>query len=439
MADQRNGEFFTEPDESRAIQHFLEQTSEQKPIVKIVSTSKVASFAAADVELKAAAKRRGESSQILIRRGDHWELRLSTPVEENAYWARVTTDLLERRELVAAKTGIAAVAWLPDLKKPTDSPKLCDLIDLYTKKPKLTSVEVGRSKLFWREFTSWSGVATLRDITHTAVQQYESKVSTHRVTSSRKEGAGRTKKLSAKSVKHRFSKVRCVVAYALKRGVDAPECRRVLDVLAMLESPDASPLAPHPISPKDLWIFYRAALRAEDQEYAALLLGMLNLAMYPGEISALRWDEANLDTGEVVTRRPKTGVVRVGILWPETIAALKALPHEREQIFCSRRRSFTAQLVWHWWKRYRDQVKLPLVKPSDIRDASYTIACQVSTLDKAKVLAGHRFSGVSDAYIQRNPQFVADACTAIAKAFDVAQNVQKIALEVAAAKKADKQ
>ena len=29
------------------------------------------------------------------------------------------------------------------------------------------------------------------------------------------------------------------------------------------------------------------------------------------------------------------------------------------------------------------------------------------------MLAGHRFSGVSDAYIQRSPQFVADACTAI--------------------------
>lgn len=83
---------------------------------------------------------------------------------------------------------------------------------------------------------------------------------------------------------------------------------------------------------------------------------MLNLAMYPGEISALRRDEANLETGEVITRRPKTGVVRVGILWPETIAALKALPRDREQIFCSRRRSFTAQLVWHWWKPYRDRV-----------------------------------------------------------------------------------
>lgn len=60
----------------------------------------------------------------------------------------MASDLLERRDLVAAETGIAAVAWLPDLKKPTDSPKLCDVIDLYTKKPKLTPVEVGRSQLF---------------------------------------------------------------------------------------------------------------------------------------------------------------------------------------------------------------------------------------------------------------------------------------------------
>lgn len=89
----------------------------------------------------------------------------------------------------------------------------------------------------------------MRDITHAAVQQYEAKANAHRVTSSRKKDAKGTKKLSAKSIKHRVSKVRCVVAYALKRGVDAAACRRVLDVLAMLENPDAVPLAPHPITP----------------------------------------------------------------------------------------------------------------------------------------------------------------------------------------------
>lgn len=63
------GQFFTEPDERRALDYFLEQTSGQKPMVNILSTSKVASFAAADVALKAAAKRREGGSQILIRRG----------------------------------------------------------------------------------------------------------------------------------------------------------------------------------------------------------------------------------------------------------------------------------------------------------------------------------------------------------------------------------
>ncbi len=418
------GQFFTEPNEDRAIQHFLEQTSEQKPIVKIVSTSNVASFAAADIELKAAHKLRGQGGGLLIRRGDHWELRLTTAVEEKAYWSQVTSDLLERPALVAAKTGIAAVAWLPDLKKPADSPKLDELIDLYTSKPKLSPGEAGRSKLFWKEFTRWTEATTLRDLTHENVQRYEAKV--------------QAEKLAPKSIKHRFAKIKCIIAYGLKRGQDSQECRRVLDVLGMLDIPKGSPLAPHPISPADFWAFYTAALKAGDNDFVALMLTMANCCMYPGEVSALKWSEVNLRTAEVVTARPKTGVCRVAVLWPETVQAIKVLPHDRDEIFSSPRRSYTAQLVWHWWKRYRDHLKLSDVKPSDIRDAAYTVACRSVSLDKARILAGHRLPGSTDHYVQRNPQFVAEACTAIAKAFDVAKNVDKIAREAAAAKKAGK-
>lgn len=67
--------------------------------------------------------------------------------------------------------------------------------------------------------------------------------------------------------------------------------------------------------------------------FATMLLTMLNAAMYPGKAAALRWEEVNLESGEVVTRRPKTGVVRTGILWSETRTAIKAIRHDRDEVF----------------------------------------------------------------------------------------------------------
>jgi integrase len=135
------------------------------------------------------------------------------------------------------------------------------------------------------------------------------------------------------------------------------------------------------------------------------MLTALNMAAYGGEVSALRWDEVNLENGEVVCRRPKTGVSRVAILWPEVLAGLKKLPRLRDQVFFSIRRSFTANLVVKTWRKYRDAAGLPDdLKFSQLRDAAFTVAATTS-LDQARVLAGHRIG--ADHYVRRNPQFVA--------------------------------
>ena len=89
-----------------------------------------------------------------------------------------------------------------------------------------------------------------------------------------------------------------------------------------------------------------------------------------------------------------------------------------ECVFYTSRRSYTTFSVLEVWRKYREAAKLgDDVVFSRIRDAAYSIACQTASLDKAKILAGHRLSGSSDFYIRRNPQFVAECCEAIRKAF----------------------
>ena len=411
---------FSESDERLAVKRFLELTAGARRMVAIpvnpanepvrVDLARLRGTFLPPAVLAQAVEAL-PASMPLVSIGEDGNLLFTRDVDELGFYAAVRHILINKREYAAMKTGIEQVAWLTDLKKPVPSPALKQMVDLYVSKPGLSNHEQSRSRLFWKEFLRWSGVTTLAGITHESVQRFEDKA--------------RGGSLGPKSVKHRFSKVKCIIAYALKRGADAVECRRALDVLKMLEMPKATGLDPHPISPEHFWMIYDAAIAADDQAFATILLVSLNCCMYPGEVSDLEWSEVNLKTGEVVTRRPKTGVARVAILWAQTLMAISALPRERERdnLFFSERGAFNANVVGKRWTIYAKQLGLKSVHFSDIRDASYTVACQSVSLDKAKILAGHRLSGATDHYVMRNPGFVQDACAAIAKAFNVAGHV----------------
>lgn len=190
----------------------------------------------------------------------------------------------------------------------------------------------------------------------------------------------------------------------------------------MLEMKGATSLDPRPISVADFWAVHDAAKQADDHMFCALMITALNATMYSSEVGALTWDEVDLKRKELVTNRAKTGVARVAVLWDETVKALQSLPRDRDTIFNTSVRSFTSFSVAAHFRRYRQDAELgDKVTFSMVRDAAYTIACQTVSLDKARVLAGHRLPGSSDHYIKRNPQFVAEACEAIRREFFGAQ------------------
>jgi hypothetical protein len=82
--------------------------------------------------------------------------------------------------------------------------------------------------LFWAEFVKAAAADRIDQIDHAAVARYEAIVL----------GSA----LAPKSQHHRFAKIKSVIAYAMKRGIDTQACRHALDALAMLEVKNAHAL-----------------------------------------------------------------------------------------------------------------------------------------------------------------------------------------------------
>ncbi|HEV2292826.1 MAG TPA: tyrosine-type recombinase/integrase [Tepidisphaeraceae bacterium] len=400
------GQTFIEPDERLAVERFHKLSGTGKP--SNLGTLQVhASAEAAMLDLLqrtvAAGGRLDAETAILHEKGVE-AFAVSDDTLTRAQWAWLNEQLITRRQWVAQQVGVEQIAWLTDLKRPAPAQTLKELGELYVAKQGLSGNEVSRSKLFWKEFCNAAGVNTVPELTHDHVIAYERVV--------------QSGNYAAKTVLHRYRKVRTILAYAIKRGRGVEECRRALDMTAMLEVKDAHPLDPQPIAVEDFWAVQKQAVTAGDTPYAALMLTALNAAMYAGEVAALKWEEVDLASGELVTRRSKTGVSRVAVLWPETIKALKKVDRRGDYIFNTSRRSYLVNSVLKVWRRYRADAKLADdVTFSGIRDAGFTIACRAATLDQARVLAGHRLPGATDFYVRRNPQFVADACAAIRAEF----------------------
>lgn len=326
---------------------------------------------------------------------------------EPMLWAWMREQIISHPEHAATMTGIPELARLADLPKPEPSPTLKAVGDLYQDKADVTEHQRRRQKRFWDDFAKAidkQGVATLRQLTATVVADYGDQV----------KASGH----SPKYVKHRFTGIRGILNFARKRGVSPNDIRHALDCCAVLTVARTNGSKdPHPISRED---FHTLLGAATDERMKALLLTMLNLCMYPGEATGLDCGDLDLTRKTVATRRSKTGVVRIGILWDRTIEALKALrppkPLDSAPVFLSKHGT-----RWSLNKEFRRLRKLAgvadAVKAEDCRDGAYTEAIESGAeLMQAKLLAGHA-TGISDHYAKRRPTMVADACAAIERAY----------------------
>jgi integrase len=323
-----------------------------------------------------------------------------------AQWAWLRRQIVERPKWVAERVAIEQIGCLTDLKKPTVSPSLTEVGDLYFNKAKVTDHWRTKCRTFWGEFRDAVGVPALRDLTQEAVADYKAEI----LEASE----------SPTYAKHRFGAIKTVIAFSKQWGKWAEDRTRALGYCSILIPPTSTSLDPRPIDPAD---FHKLLAKADTQMRAMLLLA-LNACLYAKDVADLKPDDLDLSRGVLVADRGKTGVARVAVLWPATVEAVRKLDVRDGILFRtdSTRQAHNANTIRKAFRDLRGEAEVSGdVQFAHIRDGAYTFACEGEGVqfEHARVRAGHR-SGISDNYVKRRPALVTAACSAVAKAYGLA-------------------
>ncbi len=304
--------------------------------------------------------------------------------------------------------------------KPSPSLTLEQLGKLYLEGKSVTPDWRRKAKLFWTEFCDAVAPATtVAGVTVEAIRSYRDKI----------RNKHKAEEVSAVYVKHRFRSIVTILRFAEKEGHSSPELTQFLHNCRMLTlgtSGNGKGKAPHPISPEDFHKLLKAA-RNNTAMTSALHLG-LNCGMYPSELLALDKADLNLAKGTLVTARPKTGMVRVGVLWPATRKAVQAhlkatAQNQTDALFVTdwgkgKGRRTHIKTICRWFRELRNKAGVDVsVKFEDLRDGAQTAAIEHGADPMhVKILLGHSV-GIDDAYLKRNPRMVEDACQAIERTY----------------------
>ena len=337
---------------------------------------------------------------------DGWQHELTGPAAD-AIFAWVREQVLRDPARFAERIGIPELARLSSLPEPEPSLTLQAMGSAYFGKRRKVSKD-WRKKMsgFWHEFVAAVGVITLGQIKREHVEAYHARVWDR----------ANKDKLAPTYLAHRFQAVRSVLRFGLKNGRDVANVRRIIDLTALFELPKKTGVQPDPMSPRD----FRKLLDAADTKMRAILLLSLNCALYPGEAATVRKSDIDLEAGTYSAARPKTGIARIGVLWPRTVEAIreyqKAEPHHSAYLFVSNEGGpYAAHGLAHAYRRLRVKVGVT-AEFAGIRDGAFTEAVKAG-LDEARWLARHKAGGASDNYIRRDPSLVREACAAIERTY----------------------
>lgn len=335
--------------------------------------------------------------------GDRRFVRYDIPAGD--FWRLVREAALSEPDIFRKETGLRVIDH-----GMTESATLEDVLNTYlNKRKKPCDEEIKKVLGYWRFFVSAIAPAKqIVDVDAEALTRWED------AAHAKYENEG-----SPKTLAHRFEYVFRLFNFAVKKQLDVEECKRVLAEItsAKAELPGLRNPNPKPISVDD----FHALLGVADEKWTAILLLALNLSFYPIDVRTITKSAMDLKTGMVIFDRAKTGqTTRVGVLWSRTVSAirayLKSSGHNQSEVFITQYgRPYTAQGFRNVFRLQRTKAGLDSeVEFAHIRDGAYSAAIQGGVSETmAKILAGHKISGMSDAYIKRNPKMVAEACELI--------------------------
>jgi integrase len=316
-------------------------------------------------------------------------------------WAR--RQLLTRAVWFAEATGFPGLANADLMTPPPASIQLSDLIDAYMARTGVEAKSLNNAKAAWKNFVQITGATTLRELTTEALLNFDRWLKAH-------------KEWSDVYRLNIIKKIRSVISYGRKRGMNAEEIGKALDRMIVVERPTVQDnYTANPISKAD-WQTLYGNTEGKAVERAMVLMG-LNCAFYLQDLSDVQWSEIDLEAATLVMARGKTGFLRVATLWPETVAALQAIRPANAEGSIFRSRHGTAYKA-HSLRNLFNAIRPTGTEFNQLRDAAQTAAVRAEiSLPLVKLLAGHAIGGETDKYIARGPEMVAPACEAIRAAY----------------------
>lgn len=330
------------------------------------------------------------------------------PIQAAALWGYFREQLIADPAYVARMTGLPELAGWRYFAIPAASIKLADIIENYKKHGPATQKAKNEALAPLNRLIEHSGAKTLDDLTTVNLLAFKAEIE---------------KTVPGPATRRAYySRIKAIIAFGLKTGMDAQQIRAALDrCKVMWTAEPLPPVKPQPISR----VHFHALLAVSNPTWRAWLLVGLNCCLHMEEVCDLRWADLDLDKGTYACIRNKTRrqrIPRAATLWPETRAALQALPRRGDCpfVFVSTHGTrFNKNTRINDFKDLRTKAKVPdEVTFDSLRDAAYSAAAHGTTDERiARVLAGHKAAGLQDNYVLRNPEIARPACDAVYQTF----------------------
>lgn len=328
-------------------------------------------------------------------------------LNEEVLWGYVRHKLQTDPLYVANKLQLPALSN-PELLKhwtPKKSYTLKEIWENYNNRINhITKREKESTKRSWLLFLSITKATTISELDKPLIQIYFDKMY-----------SDFKKDKSTTWIRQHFERVKRVVNYALDSFEHTAELIEVKQRLkTVLKPPRPSIQNPARKIPKEVFL---SILEASTVEEKAMWLLSMNFAYYPIDIATLPKSVIDFKTKTIIFRRGKTGVHRAGILWQETIEAvkeyLKEYPHNLPTLFQNKTTKgfYLPERISEKFQKIAETLNVNY-KHSNFRDSFESICSKVEQKSVDAVL-GH--TGISAKYtdVESTPEIAAPACEAV--------------------------
>lgn len=396
------GERFTERDEFTAVARFKQQASNRETVfipARLERTTRegwgqfdtVANVTPPDSE-----DEHGRSGHL---------------IDEQMMWEFVRKVIIESPDLAAQKLRIPQIASLKSLHLPEAPLRIATIIEAFESKNPRKGKSKKEALTPFRMLVDYSNAVTVEDLTTEVLLRWRAHIE---------------ETIDGPDTRAAYySRVRGIIRFGLKVGLNAEHINSTLMRMQVLWTPaPRGQVNPTPISRED----FHKLLEAGGDKWRAWLLCGLNMCMHLDEVCQIKWAELEFDKGTYASIRAKTQrkkIPQAVTLWPETIAALRAIPKRGESpyVFTSSHGSrFNRNTRGNDFADLREAAGVTTVsskgKPVSfdwLRDGAYTAAIRTPGVDErfARIMAGHKSPGLEDNYVLRHPEITRPACEAV--------------------------